>query len=121
MICTGLLAIGALVGACGGDDSEGSTGAGEGSGGAADLTVDALDKLAFDQDSYEVPAGEVQVLYRNEGSLPHTLVIEGVDGFKLSVGDEDSGSVELEPGSYVLYCDVAGHREAGMEAELTVS
>jgi uncharacterized cupredoxin-like copper-binding protein len=53
----------------------------------------------------------------------HTLAIEGVKGFKLEVprpGDIDTGSVRLEPGSYTLFCDVPGHRQAGMEAPLTV-
>lgn len=86
----------------------------------ASLTVDALDKLTFDSDSYEVDAGCIDVTYRNEGNLPHTLLIKDVDGFKLSVGETDEGTVELEPGTYTLYCDIPGHEAAGMEAQLTV-
>jgi uncharacterized cupredoxin-like copper-binding protein len=51
-------------------------------------------------------------------------VIEGVDGFKLDVptnGDVDEGSVDLQSGEYTIYCDVPGHRNAGMEATLEVA
>lgn len=68
-------------------------------------------------------AGPVHITYRNEGTIEHTLVIEGVDGFKLDVraeGDVDHGSVTLRPGTYTVYCDIPGHRRAGMHAVLTV-
>jgi plastocyanin len=108
-----------LVG-CGGDDDTSSPDGGEGSEDA--VTVVAED-IGFAEDAYESGAGTVAFEYRNEGALLHTLVIEGIDDFELEVpgsGDEDAGTVELEAGSYTLFCDVAGHREAGMEATLEV-
>jgi len=106
--------------ACGGD-GDGDAGDDAPAPDAA-VTVVAEDSLEFDEAAYTATAGEVTFVYENGGSLPHTLLIEGVDGdeFKLSVGDTDQGSVELEAGEYVLYCDVPGHRDAGMEADLTV-
>jgi plastocyanin len=77
----------------------------------------------FDSDAYRASAGPIDIVYENEGSIVHTLVIDGVDDFKLTVnsrGDVDRGSVELEPGTYDMYCDVPGHRQAGMEATLEV-
>ena len=117
-ICAGALALATTLTACGGGDDDAS-GAPVADGDA--LVVEARDSLAFDRTEYQAPAGEVEVRYRNDGSLPHTLLIEGVDDFKLSVGDEDRGTVALEPGTYTIYCDVSGHQGAGMEAELTVS
>lgn len=116
LIGTAALAL-ALTG-CG--DDEGSA-----TGGTIDpdgLVVVAQD-IDFDQDRYEASAGEIPVGYRNEGSLVHTLVIEDVDGLDLEVqskGDTASGTVTLEPGEYVLFCDVPGHQQSGMEATLTV-
>ena len=122
-----IAAVAALVlalAACGGDDDDTSAPADAGSGGGgADLTVVAED-IGFDADAYEASAGTIEVTYENDGSIVHTLLVDGVDGFELEVssnGDIDQGSVELEAGEYTLYCDVPGHRSAGMEAELTVS
>jgi uncharacterized cupredoxin-like copper-binding protein len=50
-------------------------------------------------------------------------VIEGLeDQMRLEVenGGRDSGTVTLQPGRYIIYCDVAGHRDGGMEARLLV-
>lgn len=110
------MAVGLSIAACGGsdDDASGCTPV------DADLAVGAQDTLEFDMDSYDTDAGCVEVTYTNEGSTAHTLLVEGVSGFKLSVGDVDTGTVELPAGSYELYCDVAGHR-ATMTADLSVS
>jgi plastocyanin len=121
-----LVITGALLTGCGGDDDGGgggdglSTGSGDGGDGST-VTVIAKDSLRFDQDEYTAAAGEVTIDYENSGNLTHTLLIEGVDDFKLSVtsnGDTDEGTVDLEPGDYRIYCDVPGHES--MEATLTV-
>lgn len=106
------------LGACGGDDGEGDEAAC--SPATAELTVGALDQLRFDADSYDVDAGCIEVTYVNEGSLAHTLLVEDHDGFKLEVGDQDTGSLELEAGEYTLYCDIPGHQDGGMAADLHV-
>lgn len=90
-----------------------------------DLLVVAFDSNDFDEDAYTVEAGELTIGYENDGNIHHTLVIEGIDTdeFKLEVdtsGDTDTGTIDLEPGEYILFCDVPGHRAAGMEATLTV-
>ncbi len=119
----GLMVAGlALVAGCG--DDEPSTGGGGGGDGEAALVVTAESGLKFDKETYSTAAGSITVELTNDDSLVHTLLVDGVDRFKLRVasrGDEDTGGVDLEAGTYTLYCDVPGHREGGMEAELEVS
>lgn len=109
-------ALGTTLVACGGSD-DGASGCTPG----PKLTVRAEDSLKFDAESYEVGAGCVEVTYENNGSIAHTLLVKGKSGFKLSVGDTDTGTVDLLPGTYELFCDVAGHKAAGMKADLVVS
>ena len=106
--------------ACGGDDGGTADPPSTGGGGGSELVVHGKDTLKFDKDSYTAAAGEIDVKLVNDGSVNHTLLIKDVDDFKLNVPGTDEGSVELEAGTYTLYCDVAGHEAAGMEAELTV-
>jgi plastocyanin len=114
-----------LAGCGGGDDSNAdSNAASAGDTASTDAVEVVAQDVKFPADTYEATAGTVEVHYRNDGSTTHTLVIDGVDGFKLEVGgngDTDEGTVELDAGTYTVYCDVAGHREAGMEATLEVS
>ena len=112
-----VIALGLSVAACGGDDdaASGCTPV------DAKLEVGAKDSLKFDKDSYETDAGCVEVTYTNDGAQAHDLLIEGVPDFKLTIGDSDTGTIELAPGNYTLYCDLTGHRAAGMEAKVTVS
>lgn len=118
-----LVALGAMLGlsGCGSDEPAGTTSS---SGGSSDALTVVADDISLSNSTYSAEPGTVSVTYRNDGSLEHTLVIEGVDEFKLDVpahGDVDEGSVELQSGSYAIYCDIAGHREAGMEATLEVA
>lgn len=81
--------------------------------------------IAFAPGEVTVPAGTVKVNLANEGMIIHTLLIDGVAGFaKLETatkGDTDTGTVDLEPGTYTFYCDQPGHRAAGMEGTLIVT
>jgi plastocyanin len=118
----GALVVGGLVLAgCGGDDGGGG---GEPTG-PADVVVHGNDSLKFDKESYTTQAGTRVIELVNDGGQPHTLLFDdGPDFDKLGVtgqGDTDSGSVELTPGTYTIYCDIAGHRAAGMEATLVVN
>jgi plastocyanin len=114
------VALAITLAACGGDDGDtGSTPTSSESGGSS-IVVKARDQLKFDKDAYEAEAGTVDVTYQNTGSVAHTLLIKGKSGFKLAVGSTDEGSIDLDPGTYTLYCDIAGHEAAGMKAELTV-
>jgi plastocyanin len=113
-----------LMTACGADDSPiASPTSGDSSQeAAAGVTVIAKD-ISLAPASVRATAGDVHITYRSEGSIVHTLLIEGVDGFKLNVagrGDIDEGSVTLAPGTYTMYCDVAGHRQAGMHGTIEV-
>ena len=109
-----------LVCACGGG------GGGSGTTSTAEdgvLRVVALDTQDFNADGYRVAAGEVTVEYQLSGFQNPTLVVEGRENeqrLEVENGGTDSGTIPLEPGRYILYCDVAGHREGGMEARLLV-
>lgn len=121
----GLMAGGVLLAACGGDDGTGAAGPAPADADSGDtLVVTGLDALDFDADAYTASAGTIDVEYRLVGVIEHSLVVEGrEDDMRLvvSAGGTDTGSIDLDAGEYVLYCDIAGHRDAGMVATLTVS
>ena len=96
---------------------------------AADVQVRAAD-ITFPQKTFSAQAGDVTVGYVNQGNIFHSLVLQTADGQDVagwrrlelaSEGDLDVATVTLGAGEYVLFCDVAGHRAAGMEARLRVA
>lgn len=111
-----------LLAACGGGDGpavDENTG-GEAVG--ATLTVTAGD-LFFQPEELDAAAGTITIELVNEGSAPHTFTI--VEAGDVTVadaagGETATGSIDLEAGTYTFYCNVPGHREAGMEGTLTV-
>lgn len=102
--------------ACGGGSD-----AGDGAEGA--LEVVGTDELQFEPSSLEAAAGEVTVELTCEEAVAHTFVLEetGETVADCNAGGTDSGSVELAAGTYTFYCDLPGHRSAGMEGTLTVA
>lgn len=94
-----------------------------GTAGGAGVEVTAVD-IDFPETEFEAAAGEVPFTYVNEGNAFHTLVVEGFeDEMKIETagGETGEGSLTLGPGTYTLYCDVPGHRAAGMEGQLRVT
>jgi manganese oxidase len=82
-----------------------------------------LGDLFVEPTAISVPAGG-SLTVTNEGQVPHDLAVDGAD---LATPMLDAGATatldlaDLEPGTYTVYCTVAGHRSAGMEATLTIT
>jgi plastocyanin len=120
----GLTTIGAASDHGGGEEEE-AAGYVEPTGDpVATLEIDALPTLKFQATDFPTIAGINEILYVDKGGF-HTLVFEEPElrGFELKVNGtgDDRGKVELTPKVYTVYCSVPGHREAGMEATITVS
>ena len=95
---------------------------GQTAGAAQPVTVTAAD-IKFEPKHVEIPAGtDVTVALPNEGALPHNF---SIDELKIKVdlpaGEKDAKTTINAPaGTYEYYCDVPGHKEAGMVGTLTV-
>ncbi len=90
---------------------------------AGALLFTAATQLEFLQAPTTATAGEVTIALDNEGGLVHNVTIEGVQGDQPIVETTNGvevGTVTLEPGTYTYYCSIVGHRESGMEGQLTV-
>jgi plastocyanin len=81
-------------------------------------------QLRFDKDALEAKAGNVTIVMSNPSPLKHNVSLEAPDGTKdgpeVEKGGESQVSAKLKPGTYTYFCNVDGHRDAGMEGTLTV-
>jgi uncharacterized cupredoxin-like copper-binding protein len=117
------LVSGLALAACGGGGGSSSTPTAPAN---PDLTVHA-EEIKFDQKAYTVHGGEVKIAYPNDGTQTHTLVVQSPAGdqippkLRVAPGKETGGVYQLPAGEYTIYCDITGHREAGMQASLTVT
>jgi plastocyanin len=100
-------------------------GSGGGSSSSIEFEADPNGELAYTTTSATAKAGSVTIDFKNPQALTHDVQIEDssgkeVGGTELIADGEDSGTVDLKPGTYTYFCSVPGHREAGMEGTLTV-
>ena len=75
-----------------------------------------------------LPAGPTRFSIHNNGTAPHSFVIEGQGIEKklannLQPGQSAFLNVDLAPGTYTIYCPVGegAHRAKGMEVQVTVT
>jgi uncharacterized cupredoxin-like copper-binding protein len=140
-----LAALALLAGACGG----GGQNVGVTRGGGQNVGVTLRD-FAIDLDRSSATSGEVTFSIRNDGPSPHELVVfrtdlapdalptveesgvpvvdeegEGVtlvdEVEDIAPGETADLTVTLQPGSYVLVCNLPAHYQQGMRAAFTVS
>jgi uncharacterized cupredoxin-like copper-binding protein len=118
-----LAAFGLAVAGCGGGDADED----EGAPAATPIKTITIEETeyALDPSSVHVErAGPYEFHVVNKGSVGHALEIEG-QGIEeetevLGPGEEAMVTVELEEGSYELYCPVGDHEDRGMTGRIGV-
>jgi len=96
-----------------------------GAGGATvEISADPGGQLKYEQTAATARPGEVTIEFDNPAQVPHDVTVargsERLGGTRVITDATASAQVTLQPGSYVFYCSVEGHREAGMEGTLAV-
>ena len=105
--------------ACGSEDAEEPTGAAP----AAEAVDVVATDFAFDPSSVTVEsAGTYTLTLANEGEFPHAIAFDEVGASTGNVSPGASGEVEveLEDGTYTMYCPVGDHRDRGREGTVVV-
>ena len=82
--------------------------------------------LVFQPNGLQAKPGNVSIEYDNPSTISHSIAVATANGNVLGEvqpftdGKQSLDLSTLAPGKYVFYCTVPGHREAGMEGDLTV-
>jgi uncharacterized cupredoxin-like copper-binding protein len=112
-----------VLGACGSSSSESGT-TGQAAAGQAISISEAEFKL--DPSSVQVDqAGTVTFRVTNNGTIDHALEVDGQgveeETETIKPGQSAELTVDLsKDGSYEIYCPIDGHRDSGMEGDVTV-
>jgi plastocyanin len=82
--------------------------------------------LVYQPNGLTAKPGNVTITYDNPSPVPHSIAVATANGNVLgevqpfTAGKQSVQLSNLAAGKYVFYCTVPGHREAGMQGNLTV-
>ena len=91
-----------------------------------DVSSPADGSLVYQPNGLQAKPGNVAITYDNPSAVPHSIAVATSNGNVLGQVQPFSGGKQtvtlsnLAPGKYVFYCTVPGHRQAGMQGDLTV-
>jgi plastocyanin len=87
---------------------------------AADLTVN-IQNTAYSTTALKASSGQVSMYVTNQDLFWHTFTIDklGVN-LQLPVGSHRRITFSAPSGTYTFYCQIPGHRQAGMQGTITV-
>lgn len=92
----------------------------ETAGGEQEITITAHD-IYFDPAEITAKAGKVKFILPNEGAAPHDFSIDDLNiQVDMPPGETQTLEVDLPAGTYQYYCNVPGHKDAGMVGTLVV-
>lgn len=101
-----------------------TTDAAQGAGETVKVSSPADGTLIFEPSKLTAKAGSVTIDYDNPSPVDHSIAIEAggetLDESEIAADATLTATADLEPGRFVYYCTVPGHREAGMVGDLTV-
>ena len=95
-------------------------------GGKLALEANPMGQLAYTTDKASATPGPVTVSMANVSGVSHNVAIQpGTSGpvlgaTPIQAKGTASITVKLKPGTYTFFCQVPGHRQAGMQGTLTV-
>ncbi len=88
------------------------------------VAADPKGQLRFVPDKLIAKPGETTVQFSNQSQLAHDWVLEkggkDIARTKVITSDTATTKVNLAAGTYKYFCSVDGHRQAGMEGDLSV-
>jgi len=121
-----LLVIVLMVAACGGGATTGGdTG---GAMAAKDVTIQALTTLKWDPADLTAAVGQpLNITMTSDGALEHNFVWADdaeTDFLHVAIGETTTGPASRTfdtAGTFEFYCDIPGHKEAGMVGRATIN
>lgn len=127
VLAVGAVAVGSVAG-CSGVRAPSSD---DGNGGAASPTPSGPKRVTVEGTEWSLDPAEIvvrrgrplEVTYANVGTVAHNLAFGDFDVKTETIQAGNTDTVSFTPdrtGEFPYWCDVSGHREAGMEGTLTV-